>query len=586
MNRDGRIAQVQGFLKPGQGALLTEYAHRVFLLGFPSSAGTIFLTAEKRFFLVDFRYIEMARKIGAGFRVILQEDLAAQLQALAAENGITGVLTDREALTAKGFETIRRNLGQGILQDGPELSAFLRALEKEKTEDEQACLEKAKGIAARIEKRFGRFVREGASIESLRRRLGLIRGEEGDESRTFAAQFIVEGQDGPAGPLAALQAGSSFSVQFTVTVGLISCWREMRFPVKGLLPVPAQSRRAALGELLWEEHSAILLCSRPNIRYYLGADPGRDGGLLFTGKDILLWGEKGADVPGVTWLPGQQRGEYLEGFVAREGIQTIYTEEGIPLKCLGECKALPCRICPSGELEARIYRRRSVKAAEELDRLRAAQAVTDRVFLESLHYIRAGMSDVEIQRLIGLLFYEMGSQMDAFNHVCGCGPDTSLPHVRPSGRIAQRGDWVMLDIGAQVDGYGSDMTRMVGIGEVDGEKREIYALVLQAQEAAIRAVQAGAVCRDVDAAARDVIGGRGYGAYFLHGLGHPVGSGGREGPRFSQSDTSTLQPGVVMTVEPGIYLPGRFGVRIEDMVYVGEQGTENLTHSTKELICV
>ena len=121
MNRDGRIAQVQGFLKPGQGALLTEYAHRVFLLGFPSSAGTIFLTAEKRFFLVDFRYIEMARKIGAGFRVILQEDMAAQLQALAAENGITGVLTDREALTAKGFETIRRNLGQGILQDGPEL---------------------------------------------------------------------------------------------------------------------------------------------------------------------------------------------------------------------------------------------------------------------------------------------------------------------------------------------------------------------------------------------------------------------------------------------------------------------------------
>ncbi len=347
MNRDGRIAQVQGFLKPGQGALLTEYAHRVFLLGFPSSAGTIFLTAEKRFFLVDFRYIEMARKIGAGFRVILQEDLAAQLQALATENGITGVLTDREALTAKGFETIRRNLGQGILQDGPELSAFLRALEKEKTEDEQACLEKAKGIAARIEKRFGRFVREGASIESLRRRLGLIRGEEGDESRTFAAQFIVEGQDGPAGPLAALQAGSSFSVQFTVTVGLISCRREMRFPVKGLLPVPAQSRRAALGELLWEEHSAILLCSWPNIRYYLGADPGRDGGLLFTGKDILLWGEKGADVPGVTWLPGQQRG-----------------------------------------------------------------------------------------------------------------------------------DWVMLDIGAQVDGYGSDMTRMVGIGEVDGEKREIYALVL------------------------------------------------------------------------------------------------------------
>lgn len=144
----------------------------------------------------------------------------------------------------------------------------------------------------------------------------------------------------------------------------------------------------------------------------------------------------------------------------------------------------------------------------------------------------------------------------------------------------------MLDIGAQVEGYGSDMTRMVGIGELDEEKQQIYQIVLEAQNTAISSIRPGVACKEVDAAARQVIEQKGFGQYFLHGLGHPVGCGGHEGPRFNQTDNTPLHAGVVMTVEPGIYLPGKFGVRIEDMIYVGESGIENLTHSSKELICV
>lgn len=584
MNQGERISRVQEFLKPGQGALFTEYRHRVLFLKFPSSAGTIFLTGKNRYFLVDFRYIEMAGKIQDGFQVILQEDLSAQLRRLAEENGVTEVFADGEILSLEGFESVKSLLPQGIVKTSLELSRLTRSLEEKKTEEEEACVEKAREIAARVEKRFARFVREGASLEALKRKLGELRGEEGDESRTFAGEFSVEyGRERREG---VLTAGSRLRVRFETMAGLVAQEHTMEFPVEGLLPVPGESRRKALRELLWEERVGVLLCGRPNIRYYMGEDPGPEA-WLFLGRDqALLLGRREKKIPGIDFLPLDRWEACLESAVRAEGIRSIYVERGVPLKTLDLWSRLPCRIIPSEELEERIFRRRSVKGEEELDRIRAAQDITDRVFLESLNYIHEGMSDVQIQRMVGLLFYDMGSQMDSFNHVCGCGQDTSLPHVKPSGRIARQGDFVMLDIGASVDGCGSDMTRMVGIGEVDPEKREIYRLVLQAQNAALRQVRAGAVCCEIDAAARTVISGQGYGNFFLHGLGHPVGSGGREGPRFSQSDKSVLRPGVVMTVEPGVYLPGKFGVRIEDMVYVPPQGAENLTHSPKELICV
>lgn len=142
----------------------------------------------------------------------------------------------------------------------------------------------------------------------------------------------------------------------------------------------------------------------------------------------------------------------------------------------------------------------------------------------------------------------------------------------------------MLDLGSNISGYGSDMTRTVSIGKASDEQKEVYQVVLEAQLRAMELIRPGTACRDVDAAARDYIRSKGYGEYFGHGLGHSLGIEIHEQPRFSQDSADVLDEGMVMTVEPGIYLPGRFGVRIEDMVVVTKNSYRNLTKSPKEFL--
>ena len=159
-----------------------------------------------------------------------------------------------------------------------------------------------------------------------------------------------------------------------------------------------------------------------------------------------------------------------------------------------------------------------------------------------------------------------------------------MPHGVPTDKTVARGDFITMDFGCLVGGYCSDMTRTVAVGEVTDEQRMIYDTVLRAQLAAIAAVRPGEVCRVVDAAARDIIADAGYGACFGHTTGHSLGLEIHEDPRFGRGDETACEPGMVMTAEPGIYLEGRFGVRIEDMVLVTKDGCEDLTHSDKSLI--
>ncbi|MDL2234395.1 M24 family metallopeptidase [Ruminococcaceae bacterium OttesenSCG-928-L11] len=245
-------------------------------------------------------------------------------------------------------------------------------------------------------------------------------------------------------------------------------------------------------------------------------------------------------------------------------------------------RACGCMAPADGRLDGRIRGLRLHKSPEELDWLQQAQDITDKVFAACVDRVRVGMTDRDIQLLVGVLFHEMGSDTLSFDHVMGVGVDTSQPHVRPSGRVVEQGDFVMLDVGASVNGWGSDMTRMIAVGEPDAEKREVYAVVQAAQAAGIAAAKVGTPCSQVDKAARDVIEQAGYGRYFTHGLGHSIG----EGPRFAPGDDTVLAPGMVMTVEPGIYLPGKFGVRIEDMVWLHETDTVNMTHSPHALIVI
>ena len=194
------------------------------------------------------------------------------------------------------------------------------------------------------------------------------------------------------------------------------------------------------------------------------------------------------------------------------------------------------------------------------------------------------------QRVALQLEYEMrlrGAEGTSFDTIAASGSNSSLPHAMPQPKLLTEGDLLTMDFGCMYQGYCSDMTRTIHIGEVvESEQKKVYDTVLQAQLAALSVVKPGMVCSDVDKCARDIIADAGYGNYFGHGLGHSVGLFIHEEPRFSMKCDAVLKPGVVITVEPGIYLPGRFGVRIEDMIVVTEDGYQSLASSPKDLVCV
>ncbi|MCL2507811.1 MAG: Xaa-Pro peptidase family protein [Oscillospiraceae bacterium] len=229
---------------------------------------------------------------------------------------------------------------------------------------------------------------------------------------------------------------------------------------------------------------------------------------------------------------------------------------------------------------------RRVKDSEEVKLIKAAQAVTEKAFDHILGFIKEGMTEREIRLELDFYMLKNGAGEVAFKTIAVSGENSSLPHGVPSHRRIRAGDMLTLDFGASLDGYNSDMTRTVAVKCFSKEQRRVYDTVLSAQTAALNTLRAGAVCKDCDAAARNFIAGAGYGEYFGHGTGHGVGLLVHEYPLLSPKSDEILEVGNVVTVEPGIYMPGRFGVRIEDMALVTEDGYENLTGCTKELLVV
>lgn len=227
---------------------------------------------------------------------------------------------------------------------------------------------------------------------------------------------------------------------------------------------------------------------------------------------------------------------------------------------------------------------RRVKEPEEIEAIRRAAALADEAFDHILRFLRAGVTEREVALELEFFMRRRGASALAFDTIVASGPRSSLPHGVASDRAIGRGDLVTLDFGCVVDGYCSDMTRTVAVGEPDEKQREIYAIVLEAQERGLVAVRAGVAARDVDAACRDFIAARGYGENFGHSTGHGVGRAVHEEPRLAAEVDDVLVPGNVVTVEPGIYLPGWGGVRIEDLVLVTETGCEILSRSPKALI--
>ena len=227
---------------------------------------------------------------------------------------------------------------------------------------------------------------------------------------------------------------------------------------------------------------------------------------------------------------------------------------------------------------------RMCKDDEELASMRKAQQITDACFSHILPFIKEGVTETELMLEMEYFVRTHGAQKMAFDTICVAGKKTSMPHGKPDDNRVQAGDFITMDFGAKVNGYCADMTRTVAFGEPDKEKRELYAVVLRAHQEAMAAVKAGKMACDVDAVARQIIDEAGYQGCFGHGLGHAVGLEIHESPRFSPKCRDRIKAGMVMTVEPGIYLAGRFGCRIEDTVLVTPTGCESLATSPKELL--
>ena len=230
-----------------------------------------------------------------------------------------------------------------------------------------------------------------------------------------------------------------------------------------------------------------------------------------------------------------------------------------------------------------VERLRRTKDQSELRSIGEAARLADEVYEWIYDRGVVGRSEREIMLTAHQRLRELGAEDPAFPAIVGAGPNSALPHHDSSERVVERGEFLLIDMGAIVDGYCSDCTRTVATGQVNGEASEIYELVRSAQEAGLAAISAGVGSTEADAAARDPIDAAGYGERFGHGLGHGVGLEVHEAPRLSRKSEETLQAGDVVSVEPGVYLPRRFGVRIEDLVTVTEEGYRNLSGVPKGL---
>jgi len=227
---------------------------------------------------------------------------------------------------------------------------------------------------------------------------------------------------------------------------------------------------------------------------------------------------------------------------------------------------------------------RAVKDDAELDAIRRACAITDRVYERLLDVPFVGRMERDVSWDITRLFHEEGADGLAFETIVGSGPTGSRPHGRASTRRIGPSELVVIDAGCTVDGYASDYTRTFATGRLDGDAREAYAVVLQAQECALETIRAGLPAIEADAAARRIVDDSPFSGTFGHGLGHGLGLDVHELPRMSTESNDVLADGNVVTVEPGVYLAGRFGIRIEDDVVVTEDGLENLTGFRKDLV--
>ena len=289
----------------------------------------------------------------------------------------------------------------------------------------------------------------------------------------------------------------------------------------------------------------------------------------------------GAEV--ILWTAGNGFREQIAALVKAHGVAKLgFEEEYMSVSShTAWTKAVEAQFLPASELLTTL---RQVRDAGELAAMREAQRVTDEALLEILNFIKPGLTESEVAARLTYIMARKGAERNSFDPIVACGANGSKPHAVPGPAVIQSGQFVTMDFGCVVHGYCSDMTRTVAVGQPTEEMELVYNTVLRAQLAGIAAAHAGVTGKEVHEAGAKVIADAGYGEYFGHGFGHSLGIEIHENPGFHLRNDKPIPAGALLSAEPGIYLPGKFGVRIEDVIMLTEGGCIDITHSPKQLI--
>lgn len=351
------------------------------------------------------------------------------------------------------------------------------------------------------------------------------------------------------------------------------------------------NRSDRLRKLIFNKNIDAVIISEPyNIRYLCGFSGGE--GYLYiseTRKCMLvdsrytLWAKKECTDTEVVTV-GHSYYDMIRQFIKEDGVNKLalegdhltYDDFSDFEKNLPECDII--------SLGSGLKNFRAVKDEYEILMIAKAEEIGDKAFDYILGELKPGVTEKEIALKLEMYMRSHGAEALSFPVIAASGKNSASPHAIPSDKELEYGDFITMDFGCVYNGYCSDMTRTVVIGKAESSQKEIYDIVLSAQNEAIERIHAGMTGAEADSIARDIITNAGYGSRFGHGLGHSVGLYIHESPRLSKLEKEVLMPGMVVTVEPGIYIEDMFGVRIEDVIVIKDNGVYNLTHSDKNLI--
>lgn len=352
------------------------------------------------------------------------------------------------------------------------------------------------------------------------------------------------------------------------------------------------TRLDQLAARLPEELDAGLITSKTARRYYTGF-PSSAGVLLVTRKksrlliDFRYYEHAKERIDSCEVILLDRLSDQLTAFLAQDGVATVGVE--VNSMTLEQYRSYQ-RMLPNVQLlednrfQKLISTDRLIKTEQEVKLVSQAQAIAERAFDETLNFIQIGRTEREIALYLDYTMRKMGAEDISFDTIVASGRNSALPHAVPTDKPVEAGDFIVMDFGSMVGGYHSDMTRTISIGAVSEEQEQVYDTVFRAQIAALDRVKAGVPCAEIDDAARSLIENSGYPNCFGHSTGHGIGLEIHEAPNVSPKSEAIAQAGMLFSVEPGIYLAGKYGVRIEDMVLVREKDHQNLTKTKKERI--